>query len=252
MKWQVVDSYEEMSSVAAEILLSAIRKTPDLVLGLPTGKTPEGMYARVVAECRRGSHCFSDVKTFNLDEYVGLSPWHPSSYSSYMKQHLFGHIDVREENINLPDGTAAWAFERHPGITHAEALELECMRYEDAIARAGSLQLTFLGLGRNGHIAFNEPGTPFDTRTRVVTLSESTKRANARYFPGGVTPDKAITMGLGTISESAAIILLASGESKREAVSRLRSGEVSPDFPASILNRHHDVRLIVDRAAAGD
>lgn len=252
MKWEVVDSYEAMSQLAAEMLLSTITKEPAAVLGLPTGRTPEGMYQRVVAQCRPGAYCFRDVTTFNLDEYVGLSPSHPSSYSAYMKQHLFSHIDVQEANLNVPDGTASRAFHEHPGISHREALELECRRYEEAIRATGGLQVTFLGLGRNGHIAFNEPGTPFNSRTRVVALSESTRKANAAYFPGGATPDKAITMGIGTITESKRIVLLASGESKREAVARLRSGEVTPEFPASILNQHPDVRVIVDRAAAGE
>jgi glucosamine-6-phosphate deaminase len=238
VKWEIVDSYEAMSRAAALILLRAIRERPDIVLGLPTGRTPEGMY--------------EDVVTFNLDEYVGLSGFHPGSYYSYMKKHLFDHIDIDDENVNLPDGTASQAFHRHPGISRDEALAMECSRYEGAIASAGSLQLTFLGLGRNGHIAFNEPGTPFDSRTRVVSLSESTRRANAAHFPGGATPDKAITMGLATITESRAIVLLASGESKREAVKKLRSGEVTPDFPASILNNHTNVQVIVDRAAAGE
>ena len=252
MKWIIAADYEELSAIAAGMLLDQIHTRPDSVLGLPTGRTPEGMYARVASECRTGTHCFTEVKTFNLDEYVGLSPHHPSSYCTYMRKHLFDHVDLRAENINVPDGSAAKIFGANAGITTEEALELECRRYEEAIAKAGGLDRTFLGLGSNGHIGFNEPGTPFSSRTRVVTLAESTRRANAKYFESGRTPEKAITMGIATILESQAIVLLASGETKRPAVVRLRSGEVDPTFPASALHEHDDVTVVIDRAAAGE
>ena len=251
MKWTTVEDYEALSILAAQTLLEAVRRDRDVVLGLPTGKTPEEMYQRIVAECGPDRRCFQSVTTFNLDEYAGIPPYHPSSYSTYMREHLFSHVDLAPERVHLPDGTASVIRALHPEISFEEALALECMRYEDAISTAGSLQLTFLGLGRNGHIGFNEPGTPFQSRTRVVELSPSTRAANARYFSGGETPTHAITIGIGTILDSASIVLLASGEAKREAVERLRSGEVSPAFPASALHRHHDVMLIVDRAAGG-
>jgi glucosamine-6-phosphate deaminase len=238
MKWDVVDDYDALSDRAAGLLLSALHQNPAIVLGLPTGHTPEGMYARIVAECRREYHCFRDARTFNLDEYVGIPREHPGSYCSYMKRHLFDHVDIDPHNTNVPDGSVP-------------DLELECARYEERLRHAGGLDLTFLGLGRNGHIGFNEPGTPFDSHTRVVDLAESTRIANAAHFAGGQVPTRAITMGIGTILSSKRIVLLASGDGKREAVARLRSGKVGEEFPASALWGHGDVTVIVDRAASG-
>ena len=213
-------------------MLSAIRRDPHLVLGLPTGRTPIGMYEQVVAECSREYHCFRDVTTFNLDEYAGIAGDHPGSYCVFMKEHLFDHVDLDPKNRHIPNGLA-------------RSLDAECARYEQAIADAGGLALTFLGLGSNGHIAFNEPGTPFDSRTRVVALTESTRNANASFFPPGEVPTRAITIGIGTILDSREIILLASGASKRDAVARLRSGEVTTDFPVSALWSHPNVRVLV-------
>ena len=167
---------DALSDRAAQLLLGAIRENPRIVLGLPTGRTPIGMYERVVRECAREYHCFRDVTTFNLDEYVGVPREHPGSYFTYMKQHLFGHVDSIPRNAHLPNGMAA-------------DLDAECVRYENEIRDAGGLELTFLGLGRNGHIGFNEPGTPFDSRTRVVELTQSTRHANADLLPRGPRPD---------------------------------------------------------------
>jgi glucosamine-6-phosphate deaminase len=189
------------------------------------------MYERVVAACGRKYHCFSDVVTFNLDEYVGIERTHPGSYYTFMKQHLFKFIDIDPANAHIPNGAAP-------------DLDAECARYEREIAAAGGLDLTFLGLGSNGHIAFNEPGTPFDARTRVVTLTESTRAANASLFPDGHVPTHAITMGIATILASKSIVLLASGEKKQAAIERLRSGEISEEFPASALWNHPDVTVL--------
>ena len=220
MNWETVADYGALSQRAAEILLAGIRRDPRLVLGLPTGRTPVGMYEHVVAECSRQYHCFRDVTTFNLDEYVGPA----REYFHFMKRNLFDHIDIDLAHAHIPDGAAA-------------DLDAECARYERDIAGAGGLGLTFLGLGGNGHIAFNEPGTPFHSRTRVVALSEETRATNA------TASTHAITMGIGTILESSEIVLLA-GANKRAAIERLRSGEVSEDFPASALWRHPNVRVI--------
>jgi glucosamine-6-phosphate deaminase len=239
MKWQFVDDYDALSRAAASIFLSAIRSRPAIVLGLPTGATPEGMYRRVVAECTREYHCFSSATTFNLDEYVGIPREHPGSYFSYMQLRLFGHIDVDPARVHVPQGAAP----------DSERLERACVEYEESIRGVGGIDLMFLGMGRNGHIGFNEPGTPFPARTHVVELKESTRRANAPYFPSEEMPRRAITMGIGTILESRAIVLLASGEAKREAVRRLASGEITEQFPASALHRHGEVTVIVDRAA---
>jgi glucosamine-6-phosphate deaminase len=233
MNWEICADYDSLSERAASILLGAIRRDPQLVLGLPTGRTPVGMYDRVVATCSREYHCFRDVTTFNLDEYVGIAPDHPGSYCTFMKQHLFQHVDIDSKNTHIPDGL-------HPDPAH----------YEREIEASGGLGLTFLGLGSNGHIAFNEPGTPFDARTRVVALTPSTRAANASLFADGNVPTHAITMGIATILESRAIVLLASGNHKRDALARLRSGEVSEDFPASALWKHENVHVLVDQRIA--
>lgn len=231
MREETFASYEALSERAASLLLAAIRERPDVVLGLPTGRTPTGMYERVVSVCEHQYHCFRDVTSFNLDEYAGIDPSHPGSYATYMKQHLFDHVDLDPSRTNIPNGMAA-----DP--------EAECARYESLIRDAGGLTVTFLGLGSNGHIAFNEPGTPFDSRTRVVELTESTRRANAPFFPDGNVPSKAITIGIGTILDSRSIVLLTSGEKKRAAIERLRSGEVDTAFPASALHLHSDVLFL--------
>jgi glucosamine-6-phosphate deaminase len=231
VNWEPLADYDALSDRAAKIFLTAIRRNPRIVLGLPTGRTPVTMYERVVAACSRDYHCFRDVVTFNLDEYVGIESTHPGSYCTFMKQHLFDHIDIYRANAHIPNGMAADA-------------DAECLRYEREIAAAGGLDLTFLGLGSNGHIGFNEPGTPFESRTRVVALTESTRAANAPLFPDGDVPTHAITMGIGTILESKSIVLLASGEKKRPAIERLRRGEISEEFPASALWKHPDVTVL--------
>lgn len=231
MKWESFESADALAARAADILLSAIRDDPRTVLGLPTGRSPIGMYDRVVNECSREYHCFRDVTTFNLDEYAGVPREHPGSYFTYMKQHLFDHVDIDPANAHIPNGMAP-------------DLEAECRRYEGELRDAGGLALTFLGLGRNGHIGFNEPGTPFDARTRVVELTESTRHANADCFPDGRVPTRAITMGIGTILESRAIVLLVAGSGKEDAVRRLQSGMIEESFPASALWKHGNVRVL--------
>ena len=231
MIWETLDSYEELSTRAAAMLLEAVRRNPRIVLGLPTGRTPIGMYASVVRDCPRD--CFREVTTFNLDEYVGIDPAHPGSYHAFMREHLFRHIDIDPSRTHIPNGMAA-------------DLNAECRDYDDAISRNGHLGLTFLGLGRNGHIGFNEPGSPFEGRTRVVELTESTRQANASLFETGHVPTHAITMGIATILDSKEIILLAAGAGKIDAINRLRSGEISEDFPASALWKHPHVRVLVE------
>jgi glucosamine-6-phosphate deaminase len=231
VNWETLPDYDVLSDRAAEIFLEAILRNPRAVLGLPTGRTPVKMYERVVAACGRKYHCFRDVVTFNLDEYAGIERTHPGSYYTFMKQHLFNFIDIDPANAHIPNGAAV-------------DIDAECARYERDIATAGGLDVTFLGLGSNGHIAFNEPGTPFDSRTRVVTLTESTRAANASLFPDGRVPTHAITMGIATILESKSIVLLASGEKKQAAIERLRSGDSSEEFPASALWKHPDVTVL--------
>jgi glucosamine-6-phosphate deaminase len=230
LNWESFHSYPELADRAAGILLSAVRRDPRIVLGLPTGRTPVGMYERVLAECARQYRCFREVTTFNLDEYAGISGDHPGSYCAFMKRHLFEHVDLDPRRTHIPRGDAA-------------DLAAECARYEDEIRAAGGLGVTFLGLGANGHIAFNEPGTPFDSRTHVVNLSPSTRCANAKSFAGRV-PKQAITMGIGTILDSAAIVLLAAGDNKHAAIERLRSRDIGVEFPASALWLHENVTVL--------
>lgn len=227
MKWETFDTAEALSARAAELMFGAIHANPRIVLGLPTGRTPIGMYDRVVQECSREYRCFRDVVTFNLDEYCGVPPDHPGSYFTYMKQHLFEHVDMDPHNAHIPNG-----------------LTPDPPAYEAEIRRAGGIELTFLGLGRNGHIGFNEPGTPFDSRTRVVELTQSTRHANADLFPDGHVPTHAITMGIGTILESREIVLLAAGQGKEEAIARLRAGGATEEFPASALHTHPHVTVL--------
>jgi glucosamine-6-phosphate deaminase len=231
VQWERFETPDALSARAADLLFHAIHENPRIVLGLPTGRTPIGMYERVVRECAREYRCFRDVTTFNLDEYVGVPPEHPASYATFMRQHLFAHVDLDPSHAHLPNGMAP-------------ELDEECRRYEREIHDAGGLALTFLGLGRNGHIGFNEPGSPFDARTRVVQLTESTRKANADLFPDGNVPTHAITMGIATILESKRIILLVAGNGKETALERLQSREVSPEFPASALWKHPDVTVL--------
>jgi glucosamine-6-phosphate deaminase len=232
VNWETLPNYDALSDRAADMFLSAIRRDPRIVLGLPTGRTPVRMYERVVAACARQYHCFREVVTFNLDEYAGIERTNPGSYYAFMKQHLFDFTDIDPSNAHIPNGAA-------PDV------DGECKRYEHDIATAGGIDLTFLGLGSNGHIGFNEPGASFDSRTRVVTLTESTRAANAALFPNRQVPTHAITMGIATILESKSIVLLASGEKKRAAIERLRNGEISEEFPASALWRHPDVTVLL-------
>ncbi|MFD1848609.1 glucosamine-6-phosphate deaminase [Oceanobacillus bengalensis] len=234
-----VKDYEALSEKACEYLIDRIRAVEKTVLGLATGSTPEGLYKRLIEKYREGNVSFKDVTTFNLDEYVGLKKEDPNSYYYFMKDKLFNHIDVEMENVYLPKGVVA-------------DLEGECSEYERLIQTAGNIDVQILGLGLNGHIGFNEPGTAFSSRTHIVELDASTREANARFFDSiDEVPTQAITMGIETIMESKEIVLLVSGEKKAEAVKQLIEGEVSEDFPATVLRNHDKVTLIADEGALG-
>ncbi len=235
LKVEVFPDYAALSQRAAEIVIGLLKEKPDAVLGLPTGSTPVGFYDALVAS----GVSLARARTFNLDEYLGLPRTHPESYYSFMKRMLYDRTDLRPENCHIPDGTAA-----DP--------EAECRRYEEAIRAAGGLDILILGVGHNGHIGFNEPGAPWDGRTRIVELAERTRQANARFFNNNIdeVPRRAITMGIGTILEARRLLLLANGAGKAPIVQRLVEGEPTPEVPASVLHYHPDATVLLDTEAA--
>jgi len=234
----VCQNYDHLSDYAKDIVVDTINTKDKPVLGLATGSTPEGMYQALIKAYQNNQVSFKDVTTFNLDEYVGLGKDDPNSYHYFMNEHLFNHVDIDQNETFVPPG-------------NTDDHEQACRDYEQNMHRHDDIDLQVLGLGVNGHIGFNEPGTPFDTRTHVIELDDSTRKANARFFDSiEDVPTHAITMGIETIMESKQILLLASGDSKKEAVYRLVNGEETPDFPASILHRHPNVTVILDRDAA--
>lgn len=238
VKLVIVKDYNDMSKQAAKLIAEEVTRNPKTVLGLATGGTPVGMYRELVSLHQQDSVDFSQAQSFNLDEYVGLPSLHPQSYRTYMNENLFAHINLPAEKTHVPQGDA-------------EDLEAECKRYEQAIAQAGGIDIQVLGIGNNGHIGFNEPGSAKDTTTRVVALTQSTIEANARYFDSiQEVPTQAVSMGIQTILGAKKIILLASGEAKAQAVSQMLEGEMTADVPASLLQLHPDVTVIVDEEAA--
>jgi glucosamine-6-phosphate deaminase len=237
VKARVSPNYESMSAAAAAIVAEKVREKPDAVLLLPTGTTPLGMYRRLVDLHAEGGLSFARTTFFNLDEYLGLPPDHPASYRVYMKEAFYDCIDADPERVHVPDGSAP-----DP--------KSECERYEAAIRDAGGVDLCVIGIGRNDHIGFNEPGAPFESRTRVVRLAESTRRVNASDFESNRAPGRAITVGMATIFEAREVLLLASGIDKARAVAAAIEGEVSEDVPASILRRHPRATFLLDHDAA--
>jgi glucosamine-6-phosphate deaminase len=223
---------------AARMLRRQIQDKPASVLGLATGSTPIPVYAALVQMHERGELDFSRVVTFNLDEYVGLAPDHPCSYREYMRRHLFGKVNLVPQNIHFPDGLT-------------QDVPAHCVAYEAAIARAGGIDLQLLGIGRDGHIGFNEPSSSLASRTRIKTLTPQTLVDNAKCFgsPENV-PHHVITMGVGTIMDSRQCLLVAVGESKADVVPRMVEGPITADLPASILQMHPVCRLVVDEEAA--
>lgn len=224
---------------AAEIVAARVASGAAAVLGLATGGTMVPVYAHLVAGVQARRLSFRGVTSFNLDEYVGVAPHLPASFHAYMRRHLLAGTDLAPDHAHIPDGMAA-------------DLAAEASRYEMAIARAGGIDLQLLGIGSNGHIGFNEPGSDFGSRTRVVALSEATRRANAAAFPDGAVPEQALTMGIGTILQARDILLLATGVEKAGAIAAAIEGPLSIDCPASALRLHQRVRIICDAAAASE
>lgn len=237
MRVYKVKDYNEMSKKAASILAAQIVSGPEGTLGLATGSTPVGAYGYLCKWYQEGILDFKGIRTMNLDEYKGISRENSQSYYYFMKKNLFDHVNIREENTYIPDG-------------EREDAEAVCKEYESLIRSTGGVGLQLLGLGRNGHIGFNEPSDSFAKECHCVSLALSTIEANKRFFENAKeVPKQAYTMGIGTIMSAGKILLLASGEDKADALSRMLNGPVTPRVPASILQFHRDVTVIADEAA---
>jgi glucosamine-6-phosphate deaminase len=231
-------SSDEVADHAAGLFASAIVEQPKIVLGLATGGSPVATYRRLVDQHRTRKIDFARVVTFNLDEYIGLENHHPQSFRYFMQRQLFDHVNISLANTHVPDGMA-------------EDADEYAKTFERTIASAGGIDLQLLGIGTNGHIAFNEPGAAGDSRTRAVGLTTETIQANSRFFDSiEDVPTAAITMGIGTILESKRIVLLATGEGKADALVAAIRGPVTTVCPASFLRMHPDVTIVIDKAAA--
>jgi glucosamine-6-phosphate deaminase len=229
---------ERVGQRAATFIANAVRSNSHIVLGLATGGTPLGIYRDLIRQHQDEGLDFSDVTTFNLDEYVGLGPAHPQSYRYFMQQQLFDHINIRPAHTHVPDGRAL-------------DFTVACRLYEEQIREAGGIDLQLLGVGSDGHIAFNEPGSSLGSRTRVKSLAGETRRDNARFFGSEEkVPRLAITMGVGTILEARCCLLIAYGSQKAEAVQKTIEGPVTSQVTASALQLHREVIVVVDEEAA--
>ena len=237
MKVIVTKDYEEMSRAAFALLKGVVTSNPRAVLGLATGTTPIGLYREMVLDHQTTGTSYKEVRTVNLDEYEGLSGDDPQSYRYFMDKNLFDQIDIDKKNTHLLDGTAKDA-------------DAECARFNRLLSQLPQ-DIQILGIGSNGHIAFNEPGTPFESETHIVTLAESTVHDNARLFAREEdVPRRAFTMGLKNIMKAKKIVVLANGENKAKAILGLVKGEISEGLPASVLRLHNDCTVIADEAAA--
>lgn len=233
----ITDDYDLVSSEAFKIMKEVVKKG-NAVLGLATGSSPVGLYKKMIADHNANGTSYKNILTFNLDEYIGLDKNHDQSYWTFMHENLFNAIDIPEENIHLPAGDA-------------EDEEAECVRYEAELAKH-TVDLQVLGIGSDGHIGFNEPGAPFDSVTHIMELTEQTRRDNARFFDDNIdnVPKYSITMGLASIMRAKRIIVIATGANKADAVYGMLKGPKTTDCPASVLQDHPDVIVILDRAAA--
>lgn len=227
----------EIGKNAADVVAEVLKSKKNAVLGLATGSSPIEMYKELIRRCSAGEISFKDVKTVNLDEYVGLEPTHDQSYAYFMCDNLFDHVDIDKANTNLPSGLA-----KDP--------EAECKRYDAVIDSMGGVDLQVLGIGNNGHIGFNEPSDHFTYGTNCVELTASTIDANSRFFASrDLVPTKAITMGIGQIMKAKKILLVANGKGKAEILEKALFGDVTPEVPASILRFAADVVVCADRDA---
>ena len=234
----IYDTEEQIGIAAGNYMCGQVLQKPNSVLGLATGSTPLKPYRQMIDLYKKGVVDFSQVTTFNLDEYVHLNVKDKNSYHSFMHENLFDHINIPEENINFLNG-------------NAEDLEQECKAYEKRIKAAGGIDIQLLGIGSNGHIAFNEPADCFQRWSHVVTLKESTVKDNSRFFTSiDEVPTQAVTMGIGSIMQAKKILIIALGAKKAAAIKQLIDGNVTPMCPASVLQFHTDVTLMLDREAA--
>ena len=236
MKYLIFDNKKEASIESYKILKSLIDENS--TLGLATGSTPTDLYAEMIADYKAGNFSYKNIKSYNLDEYVGISYDHPESYHKFMDTNLFDHIDINKENTHVPNASAA-------------DLELAVKTYQEELDKA-QIDVQILGIGGNGHIGFNEPGTPFDSGVHVVDLKEETIKANSRFFDGDINlvPKQAMTMGIKDIMRTTHIILLAFGKEKREAIRSLVEGEkITENIPCTILKNHPSVYVLVDKEA---
>ena len=238
MRVVILPTEQEVSHFAADIISDAIKGKPDLVLGLATGSTPRATYEILIEKYQQGELSFKRVSTFNLDEYVGLAPNHSQSYRYFMNKHLFNHIDIDIQNINIPECLN-------------NDYEKCSADYETLIAEQGGIGVQLLGLGSNGHIGFNEPTSSLSSKTRIKTLTEKTIENNSRFFSSSeFQPSLAITMGIGTILESKSILLIATGKKKKKAVVDMIEGPLSAMCPASSLQLHDNAVIVLDEVAA--
>ncbi len=235
----VCKNYEEMSEKAAELVVAQLTLKPDSVLGLPTGSTPVGMYELLVDKCKSGDVDFSQVTTFNLDEYYPIKRTDPNSYYSFMYENLFSRININVNNVHILNG-------------ETDNTERECEEYQETIRKSGGIDLQILGIGRNGHIGFNEPGDNLNSNTHLTELKEDTIKANSRFFEKSEdVPKYALTMGITDILNAKKILILANGKEKHEAVAELMDENISTSSPATMLKTHSDVILICDEEAYG-
>ena len=237
MKVIITENYEEMSKKAAEIIISVVKNNPSCVLGLATGSSPIGTYQNMIKDHKENGTSYKNVSTVNLDEYVGLTADHDQSYAYFMRENLFKDIDIDMNNTNLPCGSA-------------KDLQAECDRY-NALLETKTQDIQVLGLGSNGHIGFNEPGTPLSSVTHIVDLTESTIKDNSRLFNSiDEVPRQALSMGIKNIMQAKSIIMVVSGKNKAEAVKGMVKGEITVDLPASVLQLHSNVTIVCDKDAA--
>jgi glucosamine-6-phosphate deaminase len=238
MKLVILPDAAAVAAYGARIFIQQIARKPDSVLGLATGSTPVALYQQLIAAYQAGAVSFRQVRSFNLDEYLGLSGAHPQSYRYFMQQQLFDHVDILPQHSFVPQGDA-----RDPIAA--------CADYEQALKQQGGIDLQLLGIGRNGHIGFNEPSSSLRSRTRVKTLTRATIEDNARFFAADeFQPHLSLTMGIGTILESKKLLLLATGDNKAAAIQACVEGPLTAACPASALQLHEQAIVIIDEAAA--